>query len=520
MRISSSLFIFIFMAMLTLPLLFVDLSSDRVSIRENRMLAQLPRLADIKIHPGRFIWDFDAWFKDSTGFREQLVTLYNVINRNVGLKDVRYTDGQYVYLIGDQGHHYFADVDGRLISKFQGRQFLSDNQLSNMATKLEEVKTYLDRRDIPLVVMFCTDKESVYPEFYPKSIKWGLEPIQLDVITGYLQENTTVDVFNIRQALLTEKNNYLLYFLIDTMSFDSAFAHYNEIGAFFAYRELMKHINIYFPDIIPYEMKDIDISYDEKKIPHVSLKLGKKYQKLDQSFFDNIDVFRPFTWENEAYENTESGLPVILFLRDSYAEEKYIGKYVAQHFDKTIMIHYSNIEHFEEYVDKYKPDIVVFESAERGIEWFANIIGDLDLLGGIELNYIAHIPMSQDVSIGYIHGLHSLDILNDSMVLYCGDDDPMIFFPLQEPITRPSDNFYIEIECVNSKPGTLTIFYDFGNGLSEENSIRHNISELSVMTRVRLPVIGWQTGTNLYSIRIDPPDDTRFEIKSIKFGEK
>jgi hypothetical protein len=219
--------------------------------------------------------------------------------------------------------------------------------------------------------MFCADKESVYPEFYPKSIKRGFEPIQLDIITGYLQEHTDVDVFNIRQALLAEKINYLLY----PISIDVG--HYSQIGAFFAYRELMKHINKYFPEIIPYELSDVDIRYDRIGTPDVSINRGTTYRKFDPSFFDDVNIFPPTSWGNEAYENTESGLPVILFLRDSYTWERYIGKYIAQHFGKTIMIHWSNIDHIEEYITKYKPDIVVFESAEWQLIGFADAVAKI-----------------------------------------------------------------------------------------------------------------------------------------------
>jgi len=302
------------------------------------------------------------------------------MNKNRCFNGVWYTDGQYTYLIGQQGYHYFADVDGMMIPKFQGKQFLTDDQLTNMAAKLEEIKTYLDGQCIPLIVMFCTDKESVYPEFYPKSIKRGLEPIQLDVITRYLQEHTGVDVFNIRQALLAEKDNFLLYFKIDTLSFaGSDFAHYNQMGAFFAYRELMRHITIYFPEIIPYELTDVDINYNDKGIPHVSLKQEKVYKQLDLSFFDDVNVYRPFSWENVAYENEKSAPPVILLLRDSYTAEQHIGKYIAQHFGKTIMIHYMNMEHFEEYINKYKPGIVVFQSAEREFIPFADSFAGISI---------------------------------------------------------------------------------------------------------------------------------------------
>jgi hypothetical protein len=261
-----------------------------------------------------------------------------------------------------------------MISKFQGKEFISDEQLSGMAAKLEKVKTYLENKGIPLVVMFCADKESVYPEYYPKSIKRGPEPIQLDVITNYLRENTSVDVFNIRQALLAGKNTYLLFnFLFDL-------SHYNQIGAFFAYRELMKHINIYFPQIIPYELDDIEVRYDEKGIPSVTLKSGFTYQKLDASFFDDVDVYRPFTEENHAYINTDLNLPVILFLCDSYAGEHFIGKYFAQQFGRAIFIHSSNISHIDDYISQFKPDIVIFESAERELSNFTNrVVGIPDL---------------------------------------------------------------------------------------------------------------------------------------------
>jgi len=377
MRFLNGVFIAVFMAMLTLPLIFVDLASDRVSVQENRMLAQRPKLIDIKNHPGTFVREFDAWYKDSTGFRERLLTLYNdVISKNSWLHSIQwYTKGSFTYLVGEQGHHYFAHTDGFLIPKFQGKQFLGDDRLTNMADKLEEVKTYLDKQGIPLIVMFCTDKESIYPEFYSKAIKRGPEPIQLDVITGYLQEHTDVNVFNIRQALFAEKNNYSLY---NISSGD--LTHYNEIGAFFAYRELMRHINIFFPEIISYETDDIDIHYGGNGIPVVSLKAGTTYRKLDSSFFDDVNIVRPFTSENYACENMESELPVILFMRDSYANEWFIGKYIAQHFGKAVFIHYTNIAHFEEYIDRYKPDIVVFESAERELQVFANCVAAIPKL--------------------------------------------------------------------------------------------------------------------------------------------
>jgi len=333
------------------------------------MLAERPKLADIKNHPRHFVRQFDEWFKDSTGFREQLLVLHNVVSKNKWLNNnVQYSDGQYVYIIGEKGHHFFAHIDGFLISKFQGKQFLSDEQLAGMAEKLEMVKNYLDSKGIPMIVMFCVDKESIYPEFYPKSIKRGKEPIQLDIITNYLKEHTSIDVFNIKQVLLAEKDNYLLY---PVSSGD--LSHPYEIYSFIAYSELMKHINIYFPEITPYNINDIEINYDENTpSPYLYLKAERTYKEINASFFNDVELNRPFTWENMVFENTRHDLPEILFFRDSFSVG--VGKYIAQQFGKTIFIHWGNLEHFKNIIEKYKPDLVVFESAEYQIKYFNNYV--------------------------------------------------------------------------------------------------------------------------------------------------
>lgn len=372
MRILNGGFICLFLLMLVLPLVFVDFSTDRVSVLENRKLADRPNLADIKTHPVKFIRDFDAWFKDSTGFREKLLALYNAMEMNT-MSGVRYGNVQAVYLVGEYGHHFYAGQNGFMIRRFQGEPILSDGQLADMANKLEKIKVYLEGKNIPFIVMFCPDKESVYPEFYPKSIKRGPEPIQMDLVTNYLRENAGVDVVNVRQALLAEKNNYLLF---NVSSGD--LGHYTEIGAFFAYRELMKHINKYFPKIMPYELDDIEINYDKNGVPDVSMK-KKTYKTLDPAFFDDVDLGRPFTWENIIYENIDPDLPVIMVFRDSSSgglfvsgyEIKLITQFIASQFYRAIFIHYSNLKNFNEYVAKFKPDIIVFEATERQIDILA-----------------------------------------------------------------------------------------------------------------------------------------------------
>jgi len=129
---------------------------------------------------------------------------------------------------------------------------------------------------------------------------------------------------------------------------------------------------------------------------------------------------------------------------------------------------------------------------------------------------ITKISMPKNISEVLRYDIDSIDIIDDILVLHCGMFDPQITFPLDEKINKPVGIPYIEIECTNSVEGTLQIFYNFGDGFNEENSIRNKIEEIKEMKKIRCPIIGWIPGAHLVSIRIDPPNGTKFFIKNLE----
>lgn len=364
-RTVNIFFIVAFMLFLLVPLFCMNFAGGGVSQEENRVLAARPPVSELAQKPAKFVADFDAWFADNVGFRENFISLYNQLDKIE--TQGQYQQGIYTYLIGLEGHHYFAGVDAVLTKKYQGTAVLSDETLSKLAAKLEEVNAYLAERDIPFIMMICTDKETIYPEYYPKTIIRGPEPIQLEVVTTYLQEHTSADVFNIREALLAQKENYMIY------GKDAGdLSHYNQIGAFFAYQELMRHTRTYFPEMATLSMEDLSISNDERNVPAVSLKDGYSYTQLDDSFFDAMELERPYVGENQAFQNEGASLPTLLMIGDSFGwQPGFLTTYLPQHFGTTIFLHFKNIARFQQYLDAYQPDIVIFEAAERGLSYFA-----------------------------------------------------------------------------------------------------------------------------------------------------
>ncbi len=327
-------------------------------------------------------------FADNVGFREKFIDYYNALKKLEGnTSRVQYKEGQYMMLIGEEGHHYFANTDDKMINKFRGRPFLSEKQLHGLVRGLNNAQNYLDEKGIPLIVMFCADKEEIYPEYYPKPITRGLGPTQLELITEYAKNHTDVDLFNIKECLLSVKGSYPVF---DKVADSGILSHYNEIGAFFAYQELMKHIETYLPNMEAFTIKDVDITFANKgiypNIPDIQLKREVAYQRLESDFFDSVPL--SYRGQLAAFENSNPTLPTILFLRDSYAgawtentkNTNFLSRYIPEHFSKTIFIHWLNMANFESYIESFKPDIVVFESAERELAGFSDSVSHLQNL--------------------------------------------------------------------------------------------------------------------------------------------
>ena len=116
-----------------------------------------------------------------------------------------------------------------------------------------------------------------------------------------------------------------------------------------------------------------------------------------------------------------------------------------------------------------------------------------------------------------IYDIFSVEFIDGDIVLFCGYIDPWLYLSLEYPLPKPRFNPFIEIVYTNSRAGYLQVYYDYGFGLSEELSTGKKYIQTDYdETTIRLPILGWDEGMNLIGVRIDPPDDTVFTIKSIK----
>jgi hypothetical protein len=211
--------------------------------------------------------------------------------------------------------------------------------------------------------MIAPEKINVYNNFFP-----GFNPTQhtvhkLSQLDQYLKENSKVNFINPTQEMIANKNKFILYYKQDS--------HWNDIGSFFGYRELMKAINEDFPGVKPLMFDNFSIV--EKKIEraNISSMIGidttwKTGPFLEPHFKPQSVIVNKYKHTEDEYsevlvkEHCNKSLPRILVFRDSFGE--FLVPYISETFGRSVYVFTNYID--ESIVERENPDIVVYELSE------------------------------------------------------------------------------------------------------------------------------------------------------------
>ena len=328
---------------------------------EKRTLAHLPALPKSRKELQQFPSAFENYYKDHFGFREWLVSLYNMAKYKLGDSPsdnvIRGREG-WLFLGGDK--YKFADP----IGDYRNINTYTIDELHEFSAGLEAKYYWLKEKGIRYVFTIAPNKHTIYPEYLPSYIKKARDNSAYDQIVSYAQQYTEVPVVDLRPALLTQKNSRrLLYFRTGT--------HWNAFGANFAQYELAKAVAKFFPEqIMPILYKKIDFSLVKR--PGVDLAnfigMQKNFVEEEPSLkiptcsekvgFDVVISRQPFSTSCE-----KSELKALIF-RDSFftAVQPFFSEYFNSATYVWKRIDFATLQKF---VNKEKPDVVIEEWVER-----------------------------------------------------------------------------------------------------------------------------------------------------------
>jgi hypothetical protein len=175
----------------------------------------------------------DAWFDSHFGFR------YFLLQADAALRAECFGESDRV-VVGKRGW-LFLKIEPPLFT-----QSLDAPALDAWKNYLETRRRWLARRGIQYLFVVAADKDSVYPEYLPRSAGPPPAELPVDQLIRHLREtHSPVEVLSLRDALLAAKTREIqrLYCKQDT--------HWNSVGAFYGYKAIMDRLAPLLPSLKP-----------------------------------------------------------------------------------------------------------------------------------------------------------------------------------------------------------------------------------------------------------------------------
>lgn len=355
-KVISFIFALVFVGMIFLPFCLLDTTEVIDSSLENRRMTMWPGW--------HFNQEINAWYghyvEDRVAFRETAVRFY---------MDATYAVfGEFsedLHMYGKDGEVFPAD-DG-YIRAYQ--HLATDEELiDSLVTYLDRTNQYLEKQGIPFVFLAGLDKKTVYGEEMPDYIRVDTTKESImEMLARKLTEKQVpyvIPVQELRDAKQVER--------VYNQKYDSA--HWNARGAMIGLRLLNEKVREMDPDV-PLLTEDVfTASSEEKTLEFISLPITEQVPvyMLKSEYGDSIladgsllDVLPHVAGTGIQHYLNENALSdkTILILQDSFLDGKQ--DFFAYRYQNVYMISRQNYESMQYYVETLKPDVVVFENAER-----------------------------------------------------------------------------------------------------------------------------------------------------------
>ncbi len=347
MKKTKIIFIFIFCSILILPLISFNIKTDQISEIDNRTLAEFPELNINSI--GNFPPDFEQYFDDRIGYRDNIIATYTSLNDNFFGELVHPS-----YTYGQDGYIFFRP--GITVSNF--------DFLANFANFIKRFQDYCEDRDIYFIYMLNPSKSIIYEEYLPKG--YSLNKSDINFFISEL-ERLKVNFYWSAPDLIELANTKQVY----NKQFDAG--HWNDIGAYFASSNLLNIIKQDFPKIeIPF-FEDYLLTYEHKdslpvsKFPiseEVPILTHPKYQpSFDEKYSEEIMIEKQYPAFSYQKNNIDSELNLLMFHGSYFHAGR--NKFIAYPFGTFTNVHnYNNVTNYDYYINIFQPDIVIFSSTD------------------------------------------------------------------------------------------------------------------------------------------------------------
>ncbi len=315
---------------------------------EKRTLTEWPVLEAKKEN----VEALENYYKDHAGLR----TFWNHLSSTIKYKLFRSSSKPSSVIMGKEGWMYYASVGDNEIPSVAKKDLWSTEELQNKVDSWEDRRNNLGDKGIDYHVAIWPNKPTIYQEHLSDKMKRLIPPgpSKADQVMDYCRSQSPFIPLDTRNYLTKEKDKKL-YHQLDS--------HWNDLGAYYAYRALMIELGIQ-----PYELSEFTLRWEDSREGDLRYLMGlcnletvsEKVPKL--TFNGKAETNKVKADKGPAYffnEAAESDKTILVF-RDSYFSA--LIPYVSLHF----RVGYYPWTYFDQQlIEELQPDIVLSANVER-----------------------------------------------------------------------------------------------------------------------------------------------------------
>ena len=360
------IFLLVLAALMLLPICHIDHSE--IAERERRPLASFPDLSRIFENSYRYGIKFDAWFSDRFFGRTAMIDLWNGLLRS-GNKNV---------IFGDDGWCFTRAS----VPMVRNAQLYSQEELAAVGENMENfAKGALKAGAKKVVFVLSSDKERLYPEFYPKTIRPAHSETRIRQLVDYLHRvHPGLAVLHTQDAMRDFKAR-------GERVFYKTGSHATDAGAFAEYDQLAQALSKDFPTMKQLRPGDFAIRediggdrdifnscylpfYPKRHMKNRFWDLRKPHARILERTLRNGNPNEQIT----RYSNGKAaaGAPRTFMISDSFGERWH--RHLAETVPEMLYIYRGNSLPFDIHGDEssrikdLRPELVVVATAERKLD--------------------------------------------------------------------------------------------------------------------------------------------------------
>jgi hypothetical protein len=308
--------------------------------------------------------EYDKYYASNFSLQQHLFKPYYFIQNTIFDKDPLPEK----VVNGNDGWMFLGDSYSNVLLESRGLLKFNSKQVNLICENVMSATNYLKETDITYFVTIAPNKHTIYGhKLFNTSYKGETKKTQVhNALSNY-----NLKLIDLGEGFDEKKDQ--LFFKTNT--------HWNDLGAYYGYTNLMTSIKREFINIKSVSLNEVDIqtkiswTEDLTKLLDIRvMEIGEKYTiknpkslKIKSRLIipDNYNR-KPGTYERR-YKSNSNDLKVLIF-RDSFCTA--MEKYLAESFGETVFIWSSIID--KKIIQKEKPDIVIHEIIERNIDVLLN----------------------------------------------------------------------------------------------------------------------------------------------------